>query len=442
MNVVMPTTARARNVAAPRAAQVSLGQLLTLLFSFALWIPGVGVPAGATHGIQLAELLAAPLALWLFATRRNTFDRNGVSMLIGVFVILLNWLFVFIANRQVAQSGAILGYYVAIVFPTLIVGGLVFGDERLTNTFIRGAVAGAVFTSVLCLAQAVLPKTVTDFRNNLSFRLPPQGNRTFGLFPEASIAAGTLTFAIGVALAGLFDRTVRERYLELGPFRGKGWAASLLALFIAALLSTRSSSVMVMLPVLAFVSSHRFFRGSLGKKLAYAATGTVALALGGAFYYVEIYSARMENSAAVYSGADRLVSIVGAYEKLRDSDFLGAGLGANNDIAAYANRAAGELELPTSGDIQGVNSFVFGRCLEEGLVMIAVFIVAIVRIGRAAVSRERVVTSGVLVLLAVNTLFNAMWIAGYRGLLMFWLLIPLSFALKRPRQATEGPALA
>ncbi|HEX4340821.1 MAG TPA: hypothetical protein VH062_33160 [Polyangiaceae bacterium] len=434
MNAAVPSVGRAAS--SQRAARTNFGELLTLLFSFSLWIPGLGVPAGATHGVQLAELMSAPLALFLFATRKNAFPPRSIVAVLAIFTVVLNWLVVFIVNRQVAQSGAILGYYLAIAFPTLICGVLVFQSPKLTNVFIRGAIAGAAFTAVLCLMQAVLPKAVTDFRNNLSFRLPPQGNRTFGLFPEASIAAGTLTFAIGVALAGLFDREVRERYLEAGPLKGKLWVGGLLGLFIAALLSTRSSSVLVMLPILLGVSSLRFFRGSLGKKLGYASLGAILLAAGGAFYYFEIYSTRLENSAAVYSGSERLVSIVGAYFKLRDSDFLGAGLGANNDIADYASRAAGWLELPISGEIQGVNSFVFGRCLEEGLVMIAVWLVVIYQSARFAFVKDRDPRNGVMVLLAVNTLFNALWIAGYRGLLMYWLLIPLAFSLKRDSRTT------
>jgi hypothetical protein len=409
----------------------SVGRLLTLVYSFSMWIPAIGVPAGAAHGVQLGELMSPLLALWLLTTRTNRFDRNGVVMLVGVVAIVFNWLIVYAANTNVAQSGAILGYYLAIAFPALLCGVLIFLDEDLTCVFIRGAVVGAVFTAVLCLMQAVLPRSLVDFRNNLSFRLPPQDNRSFGLFPEASVAATSLTFAIATAVSGLLFRTVRERFLELGPLRGRAWAAFLAVLFVAALVTTRSTSVLVMLPALVAMASFRFFRGSLGKKIAFLSIGAVALAIGGTFYYLEVYSVRMENSAAMYSGTDRLVSILGAYEKLRDSNFLGAGLGANNDIADYAARAAGELQLQTVGEINGVNSFVFGRCLEEGVVMIVVFAVVIFRIVRAAFSRERHATSGVMALLAVDTLFSAFWVAGYRGLLMSWLLIPLGMSLER-----------
>ena len=376
-----------------------------------LWCPAIGLPPG---GLPLQPMDAWMLPGWLVLLTRLRHLPGPLLWVLGpaVAALALSWI-------TMGGQGLILGWTLGFALPFVALSALIAADPTARGRLLLGFIAGAAASALLFLAQILWGAEMLDFRSNPAFSLPPHYGRGFALMPEVSTYSVHALAALGVALVLGLHRGLRadQRY-----------ALRALALLLGVtLLFTRSSSVLLMLPVLVMLAvtlTRRFDRNSV--ILAGLCALLVALALWGFanFFYAE----RLSNSAAGRSAAMRLASILGGLSPLTSGEIFGLGIGENAAVARRAFEAAQRYGLNFGSLPQGVNSQIIGRLFEEGWP-------ALLHLGMAAAlllrARPTLTTAGsrAIFLMAVASLLMALFVVGYRGIYTNWLWLGLTAGL-------------
>jgi hypothetical protein len=396
--------------------------LWALAAGIALWIPAYGVRISVFPFQPMDVVVFAGLPLILVFLR--ALSGPAVRVLLPLLLsILLSWIAV---GGQVLVLGWTLGFAV----PFVALMALVLQIPQARKRFLRGFRAGAVLSLLFFMVQIVGGAEFLDWRSNTAFSLPPHYGRGFALFPEVSTFAVHAGIASGMALVTL---------LHVGsPARKRRRAVVMLVLAGTALLFSRSSSVLVLIPVLTVTALVMTTRPTANTLLL----GLVLATVMGVFltYFLQgFYVDRLESNAAGRSGAMRLASMIGGLSPLTSGELFGVGIGENSLVSQRAYDAARSFGLRFGALPDGVNSQIIGRIFEEGWpALLQTGFAAFLLAGSRRAWRNTPET-GALFVLALGSFLSAAMISGYRGIYTNWFWLAAAAAwVPAPRYAWQG----
>lgn len=376
----------------------------------ALWIPALAVP-GLPLPLQPLDLIAlAGWPLLALYCRRATGMRLTAPLALTASV-LASWL-------VVGGQPVVLTWTLAFAVPFTALSAIALSDETARRHFLRGFLIAATASALLFLAQISMGAQTLDFRTNVAFSLPPQYGRGFALFPEVSTFATHITVAIGATLA-----------LLLHPATGSRLGLSCaLILFAICLLFTRSTSVIILAPLLVGAALRATLTLHLRSLLIIMAT-TALIAILLTFFITVFYVDRLENHAADRSAAMRLASMLGGLSPLWSGELFGVGIGENHEVRLRAHQIARATGLNFGSLPTGVNSQIIGRIFEEGWpAFLQMGAAAIALFGARKTARLSPATAALLTL-GIGSLLTALLVTGYRGIYTNWLWIAAAAAL-------------
>lgn len=375
-----------------------------------LWLPAFAVP-GLPLPMQPLDLIAVggwPL-LALYCRRATGLRLTAPLALAGSVVI--SWL-------VVGGQAIVLTWTLAFALPFTALSAIALSDVAARRVFLSGFLVAATASALLFLAQITLGAQALDFRTNIAFSLPPQYGRGFALFPEVSTFATHITIATGVTLALLLHPAGRKR--------GALYAA--LALFAVCLLFTRSTSVIVLAPLLVGVALRATLTLQLRSLLiVIAIAGLIAVMM--TFFITVFYADRLETHAADRSAAMRLASILGGLSPLWTGELFGVGIGENHEVRLRAHQIARAMGLNFGTLPTGVNSQIIGRIFEEGWPALLQMSAAAWALLRANTTARHSPATAALLTLGIGSLLTALLVTGYRGVYTNWLWIAVAAAL-------------
>ena len=383
----------------------------------ALWAPAIAVPV---LGLPLQPLDLVTIAGWplLAVFARRLPPALLPVLLTGAGSVAIGW----------AMSGGeplILIWTLGFAFPFVLLAAIAAGEERALAALLSAFLAGAFLSALLFFAQILLGAEALDFRNNPAFRLPPHYGRGFALFPEVSTYAAHAVIAIAAALVlALHPATGRARRMRM---------TGLATLLLLALLFTRSTSVVVLLPLVVTLALSRTTRASLNM-LVLVALLAILMALLLVVFVQSFYAERLASEAAQRSASMRLASIVGGLTPLFSGEPFGVGIGENREIRYRAFEVARSLGLSFGKLPEGVNAQIVGRIFEEGWPAVLHFGLAVLVLGRALRAATAPATTAVACLAAASFAAAATTL-GYRGLYTTWLWlgVPAGLLLRHGR---------
>ncbi len=461
-------------LAAPGRTALSLWAGLAGL---ALWAPAVTLPGLALPLQPMDGLVLAGGPLLLVSLGRLP---PGLLPVLGpgLLSIALSW-------AMNGGSPLVLGWSLAFALPFVALVALAAADARARGVLLGGFMLGAVLSVALFLAQILRGAEALDFRNNPAFRLPAQYGRGFALMPEVSTFAVHALIALGMVLAWLLaGRQAGARWVGRRGAIGQSSAPSsalssapstalfpalLLAIsLVVALALTRSTSVLVLLPMLVALALGGTSGGSVGRVTAplrhpvstfrnrrgrgpgwlglLVITGALVLILAG---FVQLfYAERLASASAERSASMRLASVLGGLTPLHRGELFGVGIGENAAVRLRAHEVARALGLRFGTLPEGVNSQIVGRLFEEGWPALLHLSLAAALLWRGwrrhrrstAPDRgpDRVVTA--LWMLAWGGCLAALLVVGYRGIYTTWLWLGLVAGLGSAQAvAGRGP---
>jgi hypothetical protein len=324
----------------------------------------------------------------------------------------------------------ILMWMIVFALPFVALITLVLTDHRLCEAFSAGFYVAATFSALFFMVQIWCGAEDLDFRNNFAFRLPPQFDRGFALFPEVS------TFAVHTAIAAAMGLSICLHPRSTG--RARNYALSFVLLACFSLLFSRSTSVLSLAPFLLMVSLGVTTRLTVNGALMLV--GLAALLGGFLTMYVEyFYVDRIVAGSAYGSFSIRLVSMLTGLSPLFTGDMFGLGLGETAQVPLRAQQVARSWGLRLGSLPDGINSHIIKRIFEEGwpaFCQMALAFYLLIR-GRRVVKISPAMTG--LYVLALGACLSALLVTGYRGLYLnwFWLAAAAAWAAEK-RQPLRG----
>jgi hypothetical protein len=259
-----------------------------------------------------------------------------------------------------------------------------------------------------------------DFRTNTSFRNPSQYGRGFAIFPEVSTFATHLIYLLGIMLVVRRFR-ILQRLLKLRK------AGLWLLLALTCLAISRSSSVIVIAPIIVAVAYMKGRKLSLSELIGVLAmVGVTMLLLQ--IYITNFYLDRAQGSA-FRSMWLRGITILTGLSVIPNGEIFGVGLGNNGAVTTRAFEVARSLNfsfilLPT-----GINSFVVARIFEEGWLALIMFGFAFVMLMQVVFRRQSDPALMCLTILALASFLVSLLVTGYRGIYMNWFWLGAAPAL-------------
>jgi hypothetical protein len=376
---------------------------------FLLWFPALGLNLGpiSLQPVDILLILTYPLMI-AFIPR-----ISGLAWC----VLILFCTSILISFVSMGGAPLILIYYLAFPLPFLVLTFLACSDEDAAIQLLRGFVVGGAASLVLYFAQLAFGSQLLDFRNNRNFSAPPQFERGFAIFPEVSTFATHIIYLVGLLLV----------YLRSGirrVFSPMGFTLIWLVAALVSLLITRSSSVMLVAPVV-FIGAFLLTQKLTVKGLA--ALCFIGLLGAGILYFFvnELYVDRQGDSA-FRSMFLRGITMIAGVSVLTSGEVFGVGVGNNHEITFRALDIGQQLGFTFRQLPAGVNSFIFARVFEEGYgavlqfgFSIGLFVLALMRKGLGIVDKT-------LLVLCLGSLLVGLLVTGYRGIYMnwFWLIVP------------------
>ncbi len=390
--------------------EILLLRLWAFAAGLALWAPAVMVPVAGLPFQPLDLLVPAGWPLLAAHARRLPPGLSAV-VLSALLSLAFSWLIA-------GGVWIVLAWTLGFALPFVLLAGLAACEPGAARALTGGFLLGAGLSLVLFVAQLVVGAEVLDFRNNYAFRLPPHYGRGFALFPEVSTFAAHGVLAFCALLVPC-----------LSPQSGKGrLAVRLLAAAVAvALLFTQSTTLLVVLPLLAAVALAKTTRASFNTLVL-----TMLLALGLALlvmlFVQSFYTERLQSASAERSASMRLASLLGGLSILWSGDVFGVGIGRNELVAPRAFAVARALGLSFGALPEGVNGQLVGRIFEEGWPAVLHYLLGGALL-IAALRRARAPGDAMLALMALGSLMISAAVVGYRGVYTNWLWLALPAGL-------------
>ncbi len=392
---------------------------LALAFGLALWVPALGLPVSVVtlQPMDILVLVGIPL---IIVFRRALPGRMAIVLLllIGSFCLSL-W---------VGGSPAIFAYYGVFIVPFLLQTVIICRFDTSLRLLMIGFIVGGILSGLLFAAQMLLGAEDLDFRTNVFFQLPPHYGRGFAIFPEVSTFACHFILLLGVFLI-----------YSLAPATDRGSRPLLLfivALMLAVLMLTRSSSLLLVAPMVVSFAVYCTTRPTLnGLLITFLLTAVAALVLS--TFLAAFFGEQLESASASRSAAIRLSSVIGGVSVLGSGEVFGVGLG-NNDLvqrrAFDATRGFGlsNRRLPT-----GVNSLVVGRIFEEGWPALVQLLYSLILLIKAARRKSMQPIEKCLLLIGFGSLLISFFVIGYRGIYANWLWLAVPVALLAGQHQTQ-----
>lgn len=366
---------------------------------------------------------AAGIALWVPAFAPIKFlpiQFMDIVIAAGMPLLIQNrdgatWFIVGMQALSMTLSFAVVGGQLPVLMwqlifacPFVALMALVFGQPIARFRFASAFVLAGGMSVALFWAQILWGARAYDFRNNMSFRLPPQFERGFALFPEVSIYATHAAILVGLCAVLILDRRVRGIWVTLASTIG---TCALVSLFW-----TQSTSVFVMLPLVIAFSALASARSHQAVRIGTVAVTVIFLVA----YFMGPYADRLASTSALRSGDLRLSSILGAITPVLHGQFLGVGVGNNEQVARYIFSAAHDWGIMPVRIPQGISSHIFTRIFEEGVPAIVAMALAVfggLRRSNLDVSPD----FRMIWLLILGSAISAFFITGYRGIYTNWI---------------------
>ncbi len=381
-----------------------------------LWTPAIAVP-GLPVPLQPLDLLVlgglplfvvwvprlAPAAAWV-----------GITF---IGSILLSF-------GIAGGNGLVLAHALVLALGFMGLIAAMAQSEPARRALVLGFLLGAFGSAVLFLAQIAVGAERLDFRTNLAFSLPAQYGRGFALLPEVSTfathAAMGLAMCVGLILHPQGGRVVSRRA-----------AFGLAGLLCVALMFTRSTSFLLVAPVLCLLAVTQARRLDLAT-LARLALGLAIAAGLLAVFFLNFYADRLETASATRSASMRLASVLGGLSPLWSGEVFGVGLGENHEIQRRAFDIGRHFGLNFGQLPQGVNSQIVARIFEEGWPSVLNIALGLGLMARLLLQRHRDPVVTALAILAAGSFLTALLVTGYRGIYTNWLWLALPAGLLLP----------
>lgn len=402
-------------------------EMAACLFGLLLWFPAIGLPAGPVF-LQPADILTVLIYPLLLAYLPHLPSRVTIVTVLST------------ASAGMAalngESVMILIYYLGFLAPFMAFIGIAFQFPQARRRFVQGFLAGATLSALLFLAQFAFGAEALDFRNNRSFGLAPQFERGFALMPEVSTFATHMIYALGMLI--VFQRSGAVRRIFYC-----GRVFSLIILALICLLLSRSSSVILIAPIIVSVA---YFKG---RSLTWKGLAGVVLLTMAGIVFLHIYIAHFyvdrAGTSALRSMALRAISMLSGLSVLTSGDFFGVGIGNNHQITERALALAREYNFTIILAPEGVNSFVIARIFEEGWPALCMFCFAGFFLVRALFSKQDDPFVQALAVLALSSFLVSLLVTGYRGIYMNWFWIAAGAALavtRSTKQHRDSPEIS
>ena len=394
-------------------AEQTLLPLWAIAAGLALWMPAVGVPVWVLpmQPMDIVVLAGLPLLAAFVRALSRTASR---VLLPCVASIALSW---------VAMGGQVLvlGWTVVFALPFVALMTLTLQAPLARRLFLRSFLVGGALSATFFLLQITFGAEGLDWRSNLAFRLPPQYGRAFALFPEVSTFATHAAITCGMVFALILHRQSLPRHRHR--------AVLLLAILGLALLFSRSTTVLVLVPLLGVTALSLTTRLTMNTLLLSLILIAV-LSLFMAYFLQTFYMERLESDSAGRSVSMRLASILGGLSPLISGEMFGVGIGENSQVTRRAYDAAQVFGLRFGKLPDGVNSQIIGRIFEEGWAAVVQMAAAVWMLMRSRISCRASPEMAALFVLAMGSFLSALMISGYRGIYTnwFWLAAAAAWA--------------
>lgn len=410
-------------------------------FGILLWLPGIGLSVGENVYLQPLELfIIAWTFLWAipaqFTPRRM---RLNGPILVICCVLLASWVLSTIYSMDQTASLKYLYYYLLCVFPGIILFFYIARNGLLLAKFSSGFIGGAIVSSCIGFLQTVLGRNMIQLVNNKNYSLIYGLNKASGFTPEASILAGLLIIALMIVLVFLSSENIRIYYRKMNivPYlANKRWLVLTLIILLLGLFCTLSTSVMFVLPIVAYVSYRLIYVRIEVRTHIALALGLIITIL--VFNHV-VWSTRNpvdSMGSVLLRAASMLVALkIGVINWIH-----GIGLGMTKTVMTVPVRdqmkhwASGEASLPGYEQKDGVDSFILHLFAEQGVLILLLFILILFWIFSLQFQSEDGNTPRemrtLLSVIALSSFIIGSLTAGYRGLFHLWLMFPIAGAIR------------
>ncbi|SLN69242.1 hypothetical protein [Roseisalinus antarcticus] len=382
------------------------------VLAFLLWVPAIGLPAGPIwlQPVDILVILAYPLIV-TFLPQMPV--RTGLMILFSMGASMISLL--------VGGEVMILIYYLGFVMPFMAVIGVIARAEDTRRAFIRGFVLGGACSALFFLLQFAVGAETLDFRTNRTFGLVPQYGRGFALFPEVSTFTTHTIYLLAVLIVLWRGGRAYARVFSFGR------VVPLILIALACLILSRSSSVVLIAPIMVIVA---YFKGRrLGRNGLIGAALLVILGSAVLNVFVTEFYAERFGEGGLRSMYLRGISIVSGLSVLTSGETLGVGVGNNHMITERAWDVARQIGFVLILVPEGINSFVVSRIFEEGWPAALMFLLGAVFVVRAIGQTQPTPYARAFAVLAVGSMLVSLMVTGYRGIYMNWFWLAAAPAL-------------
>jgi len=393
--------------------EFTLLPLWAIAAGFALWAPALGIPVWSLPMQPMDIVVLAGMPLLIAFLR--VISRSAIFVLIPCAMSIgLSW---YAMGGQVL----ILGWTIMFALPFVVLMTITLQSPLARRVFLQSFLIGAVISILFFFAQISFGAEGLDWRNNPAFRLPPQYGRGFALFPEVSTFASHAAIVTSMMFALIMH--LKTSYIK------RRRATVLLILSVVALLFSRSTTVLVLVPLLGVVALTLTTRLTLNTMLI-SFVIILCLSIFMVYFLQAFYFERLEDNSAGRSISMRLASILGGLSPLAGGEIFGVGIGENHQVARRAYTAAHEFGLRFGKLPEGVNSQIIGRIFEEGWPAVLQVGIAVWLLIRCRIPCRKSPEMTALYMLAIGSFLTAFMISGYRGIYTnwFWLAAAAAWA--------------
>lgn len=392
-------------------------RLLAAAIGFFSLTPGLSI--GSVRGVGVQPLVVLLFFYGVLIPARN--GRLRIQPLIWLTLTLISY----VASTIFSHSPSVSIPFAVMQGAYVIVGAIAFsgvlGIPEERQSFARGYVTAALFSSVVAFGQLIYTATVgvaISLANNVNFAIVPIYDRGAAFTPESSALAALLLPAI---LVCWFEH--QKGAGLLAPWQ-RNWPA--LLLLALGLVSTKSSSLMYA-PILfvlaaAFQSSRpsEFVR-SVGRVLVPLAAAAIV--------YLPLYATRTVTTDADSSMAWRLTKIAAGIRIFEANPFVGAGIGLVSDSDYFDSYLVIPPDLAwTTEPRKGVDSTAIRILAETGLIGFAAFYYPLAGSFRRMRALCKAPAFCTIAIFSLGLLFSQIFISGYRDEIIF-LLPSIAFAI-------------
>ena len=387
------------------------------LAGFFLWLPAVGLSflPLPLQPMDILVLAGSPL----IALQWRSLGA-GTGMIALTFIASVCLSFVVVGGEALALLHALV-----LALPFLLLVSIVARLPDARGFFLVGFLLASAASVGLFFAQLAIGAEALDFRTNDAFSLPPQYLRGFAFFPEVSTYATHSIIALAVCLCVLWHPN--------GSKRWRGVLKLLACALTAALLFSRSTSFLVITPMLCALAAGQARKLDSRSILTLLLVSGICVAILIVFFNT-FYTDRLETASATRSASMRFASVAAGLSPLWRGETFGVGLGENHEILRRAFDIGRALDLRFGQLPKGVNSQIIARIFEEGWPAVLNIVAGMTFLLRGVLKRSADPVVAALMVIAAGSFLTALLVTGYRGIYTNWIWLAVPAALLAAQQ--------